>query len=89
MPKMKRLTILSTIPPSGTWFLRYAISFPPPVGRDGPIEDRLADEVVGGPLFWARGIDSDLVECPGCLQSRGFHSEDINAVATGVEASPP
>lgn len=64
----KKLPILSTIPRSGTWFLRYAVSFLSHLDRGGRIEDRISGEVFGppsgvafdfgrfggGPLFLAR-----------------------------------
>ena len=49
-----QLPILSTIPRSGTWFLRYAISFLCHLQRGGRVEDRLTGRVVGeptGPTF--------------------------------------
>jgi hypothetical protein len=66
---MNELPILSTIPRSGTWFLRYAISFLCHLDRGGRIDDRLTGKVVGdpsgprfdfehfagGPLFRVRG----------------------------------
>jgi len=45
----ERLPILSTIPRSGTWFLRYAISFLCHLDRGGCIEDRLTGEIIGDP----------------------------------------
>lgn len=68
MPAIKKLPILATIPRSGTWFLRYAVSFLIHLDRGGRLEDRLTGEVVGrpsganfdfhrfrgGPLFHAR-----------------------------------
>ena len=55
MPAIKRLPILATIPRSGTWFLRYAVSFLIHLDRGGRIEDRLTGEVVGRPS----GMDFD------------------------------
>ena len=49
MPAINRLPILATIPRSGTWFLRYAVSFLIHLDRGGRIEDRLTGEVVGRP----------------------------------------
>jgi hypothetical protein len=43
------LPILSTIPRSGTWFLRYAISFLCHLEGGGRIDDRLTGRVVGVP----------------------------------------
>ncbi len=68
MRQAKKLPILSTIPRSGTWFLRYAISFLSHLDRGGRIDDRITREIVGcpsgapfdfgrfrgGPLFLAR-----------------------------------
>jgi hypothetical protein len=61
--------ILSTVPRSGTWFLRYSISFLCHLDRGGRIEDHLTGRIFGaesgpafdferfrgGPLFRARG----------------------------------
>lgn len=61
--------ILSTVPRSGTWFLRYSISFLCHLDRGGRIDDRLTGRIVGnrsgppfdfqtfkgGPLFRVRG----------------------------------
>src|SRR5262249_9558049 len=66
---MKSLPILSTIPRSGTWFLRYAVSFLAHLDRGGRIDNRLTGRTVGdptgpafdfrrfkgGPLFNVRG----------------------------------
>ena len=63
---MKSLLVLSTIPRSGTWFLRYAVSFLSHLDQGGRIDDRVTGETVGpasgaafdfrrfrgGPLFW-------------------------------------
>ena len=68
MPASQRLPILAAIPHSGTWFLRYAVSFLIHLDRGGCIKDRLTGEVVGrssglpfdfrgfkgGPLFHAQ-----------------------------------
>jgi len=45
----KKLPVLSTIPRSGTWFLRYAVSFLSHLDRGGQIEDRITGEIVGPP----------------------------------------
>ena len=69
MFRVKSLPVLSTVPRSGTWFLRYAISFLCHLDRGGRIDDRLSGEIVGdragtpfdfqhfrgGPLFRAKG----------------------------------
>ena len=49
MSTIKKLPILATVPRSGTWFLRYAVSFLIHLDRGGRIEDRLTGEVVGRP----------------------------------------
>ena len=65
--------ILSTVPRSGTWFLRYAISFLCHLDRGGRIDDRLTERTLGnpsgpgfdfhsfrgGPLFHVRGTLPD------------------------------
>src|SRR5829696_1269172 len=43
------LPILSTVPRSGTWFLRYAISFLCHLDRGGRIDDRLTQRIFGEP----------------------------------------
>ena len=67
---MNEPPILATIPRSGTWFLRYTISFLSHLERGGRIDDRLTGTVIGppsgvpfdfhgfkgGPLFGVRGI---------------------------------
>lgn len=64
----RELPVLSTIPRSGTWFLRYAISFLSHLDRGGRIDDRITGKVAGhssgtpfdfrrfagGPLFRVR-----------------------------------
>lgn len=69
MQKMNTLPILATVPRSGTWFFRYAMSFLCHLDRGGRIDDRLTGKVfgvpsgplfdfqrfAGGPLFWVRG----------------------------------
>jgi hypothetical protein len=48
------LPVLATVPRSGTWFLRYAISFLCHLDRGGRIDDRLTGRTVGnraGPPF--------------------------------------
>ena len=45
----KKLPVLSTIPRSGTWFLRYAVSFLGHLDRGGQVEDRITREIVGSP----------------------------------------
>jgi hypothetical protein len=68
MRQAEKLPILSTIPRSGTWFLRYVMSFLGHLDRGGRIEDRLTGEIFGrangapfdfhnfggGPLFFSR-----------------------------------
>jgi hypothetical protein len=69
MLKKNALSILSTIPRSGTWFLRYSISFFCHLEAGGRIDDRITGSVIGnptglpfdfqrfkgGPLFRVRG----------------------------------
>lgn len=43
------LPVLATVPRSGTWFLRYAISFMCHLDRGGRIDDRLTGEIFGAP----------------------------------------
>ncbi|MFZ5782077.1 MAG: sulfotransferase domain-containing protein [Pseudomonadota bacterium] len=64
-----RLPVLSTVPRSGTWFLRYAVSYLCHLERGGRIEDAATgrllgspegpsfgyDRFKGGPLFRVRG----------------------------------
>jgi hypothetical protein len=50
MPSVDELPILSTIPRSGTWFLRYSISFLCHLDRGGRIDDRITGSVIGDPL---------------------------------------
>lgn len=61
--------ILATIPRSGTWFLRYVVSFLVQLDRGGRIDNRVTGRIVGdpagtpfdfpqfkgGPLFYVRG----------------------------------
>ncbi len=49
MRTVKKLPILSTIPRSGTWFLRYAVSFLSHLDRGGRIDDRITGEISGDP----------------------------------------
>ena len=44
-----RLPVLSTVPRSGTWFLRYLFSFVCHLERGGRLDDLLTGEVVGNP----------------------------------------
>lgn len=73
MFRVPGLPILSTVPRSGTWFLRYAISFLCHLDRGGRIDDRLTGRLFGdpsgpsfdfenfrgGPLFHVRGTLPD------------------------------
>ena len=45
-----KLPVLSTIPRSGTWFLRYAISFLCHLEAGGRIDDRLTGKIIGNPF---------------------------------------
>ena len=85
MLKMKKLTPSTILQPS-TWFLPDAISLPRHLGRGGRIEDPPADRVGGdpaGPRFDFQPLNGH--RPPG----RAFHQEDMNALATEVDASPP
>lgn len=44
-----RLPVLSTVPRSGTWFLRYLFSFVCHLERGGRLDDLLTGEVIGNP----------------------------------------
>jgi hypothetical protein len=69
MRTISSLPILATVPRSGTWFLRYALSFLAHLDRGGRISNRLTGRIVGdpsgarfdfsefrgGPLFCVRG----------------------------------
>jgi hypothetical protein len=73
MFRASSLPILATVPRSGTWFLRYTISFLCHLDRGGHIADRLTGQVFGdpagpafdlqsfrgGPLFRVRGTLPD------------------------------
>lgn len=64
-----RLPVLSTVPRSGTWFIRYVVSFMSHLARGGRIDNLLTGETVGradgrpfdfgavhgGPLFYVSG----------------------------------
>lgn len=45
-----KLPVLSTIPRSGTWFLRYAVSFLCHLEAGGRIDDRLTGKIAGNPF---------------------------------------
>ncbi|TAJ39958.1 MAG: hypothetical protein EPO55_10760 [Reyranella sp.] len=68
MPAIKKLPILATIPRSGTWFLRYAVSFLIHLDRGGCVKDRLTGEVVGRPS----GLPFDF---PGFRGGPLFHAQ--------------
>lgn len=84
-----RLPILTTVPRSGTWFLRFTISFLCHLERGGRIDDRLTGRVVGdpagqafdfsgfhgGPLFDTRGVLSDKRLFIGHTACPGFRGE--------------
>lgn len=69
MRTISSLPILATVPRSGTWFLRYVVSFLAHLERGGRIDNRLTGRIVGdphgapfdfenfsgGPLFYVRG----------------------------------
>jgi Sulfotransferase domain len=59
MFRLNSLPILATVPRSGTWFLRYSISFLSHLERGGRIDDRLTGRTYGdpsGPQFDFRAI---------------------------------
>jgi hypothetical protein len=68
------LPILSTVPRSGTWFLRYAISFLCHLERGGRIDDRITGSVIGqpcGPTFdFRRFKGGPLFNVSGSFPSR-------------------
>jgi hypothetical protein len=86
------LPILSTVPRSGTWFLRYAISFLCHLDRGGRIDDRLTGRVFGdpsgapfdfpsfkgGPLFHVRGTLPDDHLFIGHTVCPGFVASDVH-----------
>jgi hypothetical protein len=84
--------ILSTVPRSGTWFLRYAISFLCHLDRGGRIDDRLTERTFGepsgaafdfqgfrgGPLFQVRGTLPDDHLFIGHTVCPGFAASDVD-----------
>ena len=90
------LPILSTVPRSGTWFLRYAISFLCHLDRGGRIDDRLTGRTFGdpsgspfdlqsfsgGPLFHVRGTLPDDHLFIGHTVCPGFAAADVDWWAT-------
>jgi len=86
------LPILATVPRSGTWFLRYAISFLCHLDRGGRIDDRLTGRTVGdaagplfdfqsfrgGPLFYVHGTLPDDHLFIGHTVCPGFAASDID-----------
>ena len=85
------LPILATVPRSGTWFLRYAISFLCHLDRGGRIDDRLTGRTFGepsgpafdfqgfrgGPLFHVRGTLPDNHLFIGHTVCPGFAAADV------------
>lgn len=71
---MNDLPILSTIPRSGTWFLRYSIAFLSHLERGGRIDDRLTGRIVGDPLGtrfdFARFKGGPLFDMQGTLPAK-------------------
>jgi hypothetical protein len=92
MFRASSLPILSTVPRSGTWFLRYAISFLCHLERGGRIDDRLTRRVFGdpsgpsfdfqsfrgGPLFHVRGTLPDDHLFIGHTACPGFAASDVD-----------
>ena len=86
------LPILSTVPRSGTWFLRYAISFLCHLDRGGRIDDRLTGRTFGdpsgpsfdfqnfrgGPLFHVGGTLPDDHLFIGHTVCPGFAASDVD-----------
>ena len=84
--------ILSTVPRSGTWFLRYAISFLCHLDRGGRLDDRLTRRTFGdpsgpafdfqgfrgGPLFHVRGTLPDDHLFIGHTVCPGFAASDVD-----------
>lgn len=84
MPAIKKLPILATIPRSGTWFLRYAVSFLIHLDRGGRIEDRLTGEVVGRPT----GMNFDFHRFRGGPLFHAQHSMPHEHVFIGHTVCP-
>jgi Sulfotransferase domain len=92
MFSVSSLPILSTVPRSGTWFLRYAISFLCHLDRGGRIDDRLTGRTVGdpsgpsfdfqsfrgGPLFNVHGTLPDNHLFIGHTVCPGFAASDVD-----------
>lgn len=92
MFRVSSLPILATVPRSGTWFLRYAISFLCHLDRGGHIADRLTGRVFGdpsgpafdlqsfrgGPLFRVRGTLPDDHLFIGHTVCPGFTASDVD-----------
>lgn len=84
--------ILATVPRSGTWFLRYAISFLCHLDRGGRLDDRLTGRIFGdpagpafdfqsfrgGPLFNVRGTMPDRHLFIGHTVCPGFTASDVD-----------
>lgn len=91
MFRVSSLPILSTVPRSGTWFLRYTISFLCHLDRGGRIDDRLTRRVFGdpsgpsfdfqsfrgGPLFRVNGTLADDHLFIGHTVCPGFTGSDV------------
>lgn len=92
MFRVSSLPILSTVPRSGTWFLRYAISFLCHLECGGRIDDRLTGRAFGdpsgppfdfqsfrgGPLFHVRGTLPDDHLFIGHTVCPGFAASDVD-----------
>lgn len=74
MRAVRYLPLLATIPRSGTWFLRFAVSFLCHLERGGRITDRLTGRAYGDPkgaLFdFSRFVGGPLFHVEGVLPNR-------------------
>jgi hypothetical protein len=92
MSSVSSLPILATVPRSGTWFLRYAVSFLCHLDRGGQVADRLTGRIFGdpsgpafdlrsvrgGPLFRVRGTLPDDHLFIGHTVCPGFAASDVD-----------
>ena len=94
MRTVRSLPLLSTVPRSGTWFLRFAVSFLCHLQRGGRITDRLSGRAYGdpkGPLFdFARFVGGPLFHVQGVLPDRYlFIGHAMHPGFTGTAAEFP